>query len=107
MSVEFHPPAAWRLTGKEAQFLNALLLSRETLTKKAALDAMYDGLEFPAPKIIDVFACRVRQKLAHLFDPDTLIIETVWGRGYRIDELMKAAIRSHDVGPPPQAEEAA
>lgn len=107
MSAVFHPPKAWGLTAREAQFLDALLLSRETLTKQAAMDAIYGEGDGPEPKIIDVYACKLRKKLAPLFDPDTLVIETVWGRGYRIDDLMKAAIRAHDAGAPGATEEAA
>ena len=38
-------------------------------------------MEEPEPKIIDVFICKLRKKLANVSNGKDYI-ETVWGRGY-------------------------
>jgi two-component system, cell cycle response regulator CtrA len=70
------------LTGKEYGILE--LLSRRkgtTLTKDMFLDHLYRGMDEPEIKIIDVFVCKLRKKLA-LATGGNHYIETVWGRGY-------------------------
>jgi two-component system cell cycle response regulator CtrA len=54
------------------------------LTKEAFLNHLYGGMDEPEMKIIDVFICKLRKKLAHA-GADNLI-GTVWGRGYMIRE---------------------
>ncbi len=70
------------LTGKEYQMLELLSLRKgTTLTKEMFLNHLYGGMDEPELKIIDVFICKLRKKLATA----TLgahYIETVWGRGY-------------------------
>ncbi|HUZ33869.1 MAG TPA: helix-turn-helix domain-containing protein, partial [Xanthobacteraceae bacterium] len=39
------------------------------------------GMDEPELKIIDVFVCKLRKKLANATSGDNYI-ETVWGRGY-------------------------
>ena len=48
------------------------------------LNHLYGGMDEPEMKIIDVFICKLRKKLA-LAGADNLI-GTVWGRGYMIRE---------------------
>jgi two-component system cell cycle response regulator CtrA len=70
------------LTGKEYQMLELLALRRgRPVCKDAFLTALYGGMEEPGPKIIDVFICKLRQKLAAV-SGDKRHIETVWGGGY-------------------------
>jgi len=70
------------LTGKEYQILEVLALRKgTTLTKEMFLNHLYGGLDEPELKIIDVFICKVRKKLA-LATNNENYIETVWGRGY-------------------------
>ena len=70
------------LTNKEYQILELLSLRKgSTLTKEVFLNNLYGGLDEPEPKIIDVFICKLRKKLAAATDGDNYI-ETVWGRGY-------------------------
>ena len=45
------------------------------------LDHLYGGIDEPELKIIDVFVCKLRKKLAVATGGDHYI-ETVWGRGY-------------------------
>jgi two-component system, cell cycle response regulator CtrA len=72
-----------RLTGKEYCIIELLSLRKGTvLTKQMLLDHLYGGMPEPAPKIIDVFVCHLRKKLAQATGGKHSI-ETVWGRGYR------------------------
>jgi two-component system cell cycle response regulator CtrA len=70
------------LTPKEYQLLELLSLRKGmTLTKETFLTALYDGTDDPEGKIIDVFICKLRKKLAVACNGERFI-ETVWGRGY-------------------------
>ncbi len=74
--------ATVHLTGKEYQMLELLSLRKgTTLTKEMFLNHLYGGMDEPELKIIDVFICKLRKKLAEATDGDNYI-ETVWGRGY-------------------------
>jgi two-component system cell cycle response regulator CtrA len=69
------------LTGKEYAVLELLTLRKGiVLTKEAFLNHLYGGMDEPEVKIIDVFICKLRKKLAQAGAPD--LIGTVWGRGY-------------------------
>jgi two-component system, cell cycle response regulator CtrA len=88
------------LTGKEYQMLELLSLRKgTTLTKEMFLNHLYGGMDEPELKIIDVFICKLRKKLAAATSGDNYI-ETVWGRGYvlRDPEGEKAAAAA---APPP------
>ncbi|MES2844550.1 MAG: response regulator transcription factor [Pseudomonadota bacterium] len=70
------------LTGKEYQMFELLSLRKgTTLTKEMFLNHLYGGMDEPELKIIDVFICKLRKKLAEATGGDNYI-ETVWGRGY-------------------------
>jgi len=70
------------LTGKEYSVLELLALRKgTTLTKEMFLNHLYGGMDEPELKIIDVFVCKLRKKLAAATGGDHYI-ETVWGRGY-------------------------
>ena len=70
------------LTGKEYQMLELLCLRKgATLTKEMFLNQLYGGMDEPEIKIIDVFMCKLRKKLANASDGKDYV-ETVWGRGY-------------------------
>jgi two-component system, cell cycle response regulator CtrA len=72
-----------RLTGKEYAILELLVLRKGmVLTKEAFLNHLYGGMDEPEMKIIDVFVCKLRKKLAQAGAGD--LIGTVWGRGYVI-----------------------
>ena len=69
------------LTGKEYAILELLALRRNmVLTKDQFLNHLYGGLDEPEMKIIDVFICKLRKKLAQAGAGN--LIGTVWGRGY-------------------------
>jgi two-component system cell cycle response regulator CtrA len=81
------------LTGKEYSILELLVLRKGmVLTKEAFLNHLYGGMDEPEMKIIDVFICKLRKKLAQA-GVDNLI-ETLWGRGYMIREPEMEADRS-------------
>ncbi|MGK2286770.1 response regulator transcription factor CtrA [Pedomonas sp. V897] len=70
------------LTGKEYAMLELLSLRKgTTLTKEMFLNHLYGGMDEPELKIIDVFICKLRKKLAAACGGENYI-ETVWGRGY-------------------------
>ncbi|WP_308909272.1 response regulator transcription factor CtrA [Pseudokordiimonas caeni] len=70
------------LTGKEYAMLELLSLRKgTTLTKEMFLNHLYGGIDEPELKIIDVFICKLRKKLANATGGENYI-ETVWGRGY-------------------------
>ena len=77
------------LTGKEYQMVE-LLAQRKgmTISKEMFLHHLYGGRDEPGMKIIDVFICKLRKKLANVSGGKDHI-ETSWGRGY--------TIREHDV----------
>ena len=81
------------LTGKEYQMLELLSLRKgTTLTKEMFLNHLYDGMDEPEIKIIDVFICKLRKKLANASDGKDYI-ETVWGRGYVLREPSEEEVR--------------
>ena len=74
------------LTLKEYQMLELLSLRKGmTMSKEMFLNHLYGGMEEPAQKIIDVFMCKLRKKLANASNGKNYI-ETVWGRGYVLRE---------------------
>ena len=74
------------LTSKEYGILELLSLRKgTTLTKEMFLNHLYGGMDEPELKIIDVFICKLRKKLANA-SAGKNYIETVWGRGYVLRE---------------------
>jgi two-component system, cell cycle response regulator CtrA len=74
------------ITGKEYQLLELLSLRKgTTLTKEMFLNHLYSGMDEPEIKIIDVFICKLRKKLANASKGKDYI-ETIWGRGYVLRE---------------------
>jgi two-component system cell cycle response regulator CtrA len=98
------------LTGKEYQMLELLALRKgTTLTKEMFLSHLYGGMDEPEIKIIDVFICKLRKKLA-VASGGKDYIETVWGRGYVMREQAEAgqgapqfAASAQPADPPPRA----
>jgi two-component system, cell cycle response regulator CtrA len=83
------------LTGKEYSILELLVLRKGmVLTKEAFLNHLYGGMDEPEMKIIDVFVCKLRKKLAQAGADN--MIGTIWGRGYMIREPNGV----HDDDPP-------
>lgn len=83
--------ATLNLTRKEFDLLEALASQKgRTLNKEAILERIYGGRDEPQPKIIDVFVCKLRKKLADALGGDG-VIRTVWGQGYTIEEPSMAS----------------
>jgi len=86
------------LTGKENAMLELLSLRKgTTLTKEMFLNHLYGGMDEPELKIIDVFICKLRKKLAAACDGENYI-ETVWGRGYVLRDIEEAPQQQRRVG---------
>lgn len=78
--------SAIHLTSKEYGILELLVLRKgNILTKEMFLNHLYGGMDEPDLKIIDVFVCKLRKKLAKETGGINYI-ETVWGRGYTLNE---------------------
>lgn len=72
-------------TPREYQIMELLALRRgRTVTREVLLDHIYGGLEEPGSKILDVYICKIRQKM-QAAGIDAAVLATEWGRGYRID----------------------
>ncbi len=72
-----------RLTPSEGKLL--MEFARQpgvTLTKDVLIDRLYGDDEAPIPKIIDVFICKLRNKLKRGLTEGLEVIETRWGRGF-------------------------
>src|SRR6266536_5324671 len=81
------------LSVKEYQMLELLSLRKGmTLTKEMFLNNLYGGMDEPEQKIIDVFICKLRKKLANASNGKDYI-ETVWGRGYALREPSDDEVR--------------
>lgn len=91
MGFTFLAPLEWGLTGRETRLFGALM-TRDLLTKEAAMAALYVDVgadDEPHIKIIDVFICKMRKKVR----PFGVEVHTVWGVGYRLPPEAKARSR--------------
>ncbi len=80
------------LTGKEYAILELLVMRKGmVLTKEVFLNHLYGGMDEPEVKIIDVFICKLRKKLAEAGARN--VIGTVWGRGYTVRDA--APVTAH------------
>jgi len=78
------------LTPTEYRILEYLALRMgSTLTKEMFLNYLYGGTDEPDLKIVDVYVCKLRKKLAAASGGKNYI-ETVWGRGYNLREPVAA-----------------
>ena len=81
------------LTGKEYQMLELLSLRKGTpLTKEMFLNHLYGGIDEPEVKIIDVFICKLRKKLANASNGKNFV-ETLWGRGHVLRDPLEEEAR--------------
>jgi len=78
--------ATVHLTRKEYNILELLSMRKgSALSKESLLHHLYGGLDEPGDKIIDVFVCKLRKKLANASSGKSYI-ETIKGRGYVLRE---------------------
>lgn len=81
------------LTAREFDFLETLMLHKGVLlTKERFMTNLYPDGAAPDSKIVDVFVCKLRRKLAECGAAE--MIRTVWGRGYVAFEPTAAAIET-------------
>jgi len=74
------------LTGKRIPDARAALAAKgHHAHQEMFLNHLYGGMDEPELKIIDVFICKLRKKLANASSGKNYI-ETVWGRGYVLRE---------------------
>ena len=105
LNLELHTVVAngvsLSLTGKEFALLQLLMLRKNmVMTKDSILNQLYGGMDEPEVKIVDVFVCKIRKKLAAVGLGD--FIGTVWGRGYTVrDQAGDSARPTMPVPPEP------
>lgn len=84
-------PLVLKLTPCETRALE-VLLRRHSASKEQLLAEMYahryHGDDLPEIKIVDVFICKLRRKLA----PHGIKIETRWGAGYTLPMESRVAL---------------
>ena len=56
------------------------------------LNQLYGGMDEPDIKIIDVFICKLRKKLAKASEGKDYI-ETIWGRGYALRDPSEESVQ--------------
>ena len=75
------------LTAEEFRIIEFLALRKgDFLSKDAFLNHLYGGIDEPEPKIIDVFMCKLRRKIADA-GASGVVIDTIWGQGYIFREV--------------------
>lgn len=66
-------------------FQHLALNSNKVISKEAIYDAVYGAsIDQPFDKVIDVYICKLRKKIATAADSGWQYIETVHGRGYKL-----------------------
>jgi two-component system, cell cycle response regulator CtrA len=91
------------LTGREYDFLQVMMLHKGVLlTKERFMSGLYaDVEEAPDLKIVDVFVCKLRRKLAACGAAE--MIRTVWGRGHVLFDPSPAAVAAARAAHRPEA----
>ena len=75
------------LTAKEFRIIEFLAMRKGAVfSKDAFLNHLYGGIDEPEPKIIDVFICKLRRKLADA-GASNVVIDTIWGQSYILREM--------------------
>jgi two-component system, cell cycle response regulator CtrA len=81
------------LSSKEYQMLELLSLRKGTpLSKEMFLNHLYGGIDEPEVKIIDVFICKLRKKLANASNGKNFV-KTLWGRGHVLRDPLEEEAR--------------
>ncbi len=86
------------LTTKEQSILELMALRKgQIVTKDQFLTHLYNGIDEPELKIIDVFVCRLRKKIYEA-SKGINYIETIWGRGYSLKKPEEVPVSQRKVG---------
>lgn len=81
---------AVQFTAKEYSILELLATHVGTVVnKETIINHLYQGVDIPEGKIVDVFMCKLRRKLYEASGGRNYI-DTVWGRGYALKEPREA-----------------
>lgn len=95
-------PAAWKLTRAETAILGALHAAKSGVLSKAALHIATAGLEVESDeKIVDIFVCKLRQKLKRA--QTGVVVETRWGFGYALGPDSRVRLSAALAGAPLEA----
>jgi len=90
------------LTAREFDVLETLMLHKGVLlTKERFMTTLYTDGAAPDSKIVDVFVCKLRRKLAAAGAAE--MIRTVWGRGYLVFEPSTSAVDDARAARKPEA----
>jgi len=85
-------------------FQHLALNSNKVISKNAIYDAVYGmSADQPFDKVIDVYICKLRKKIAAAAASGSQYIETVHGRGYKLsapEQLELPAPEQHAAGSP-------
>ena len=88
LGVRLEVPLVLQLTSQEAKIFG-VLFKREMVTREVTMDVLYGNrpdADEPEIKIVDVFVSKMRKKLKAF----EIGVETVRGRGYRMNAQSKA-----------------
>lgn len=89
--VRFETHPRYRLTNAEQTLLGILLACKHVASKEHIYTLMYGMyLDPPELKILDVYICKLRNKLR----PLGVNITTVWGRGWFLDTEDRAKVEA-------------
>ncbi|MAP23966.1 MAG: DNA-binding response regulator [Rickettsiales bacterium] len=84
------------LTNKEYSILELLAIRKGVMiSKEMFLNHLYNGMDEPEIKIVDVFICRLRKKIADATNGDNFI-QTIWGRGYILHDPAEEASSNNE-----------
>jgi two-component system, cell cycle response regulator CtrA len=92
-----------RVTRREFEVMEMLMLRRGmVLSKEHFMNCLYGGEEAPDQRILDVFVCKLRRKLAAAGAAE--MIMTAWGHGYMLQDPSPVAVAAararHAAGKP-------
>lgn len=76
------------LTRQQALLLRALAASQGVARHDALMSAISEWSEAPNPELVKVLVANVRKRCP------SLVIKTVWGVGYRLDDASRSAVRA-------------
>jgi two-component system cell cycle response regulator CtrA len=79
------------LSKREFSILELLTLRKgKVVSKETILDHLYGGMDEPDMKIVDVFVCKLRAKIAKACGGEHYI-GTAWGSGYKLEQPAEPA----------------
>jgi two-component system cell cycle response regulator CtrA len=79
----------------EKEYMMLTLLARRmgsVISKESFIKNLYHGTDEPEFKIIDVFICKIRNKIKEALNTHDEYIHTSWGRGYIMEYRQKSVI---------------